>query len=150
MEHDPNTFFSAVISAGAILSGFCGTFLAFRIQREAGYYRQSEDKAGNLSHFTSSLLLLILATISSIFFGVLIPLFALADPSLGVGSVPLVVAGLVAAIVLILGYFFNELFHYHVFKFLNNTSGEWKRERLVWIGALLAAFVAGGCAYFVL
>ena len=33
-------FFAEVLSAGAILCGFCGTFLSFRIQREAGYYRQ--------------------------------------------------------------------------------------------------------------
>ena len=75
MAADPTTFFSAVISAGAILSGFCGTFLAFRIQREAGYHRQpsaSQERANGsdsfigLTHFTSSLLLLILATLASI------------------------------------------------------------------------------------
>lgn len=30
----------SLLQAGAILAGFCGTFLAFRIQREASYYRQ--------------------------------------------------------------------------------------------------------------
>jgi len=33
-------FYEAALTAGAITSGFIGTFLAFRIQREAGYYRQ--------------------------------------------------------------------------------------------------------------
>jgi hypothetical protein len=31
-------FFGAVVDAGAILAGFCSTFLVFRIQREANYY----------------------------------------------------------------------------------------------------------------
>lgn len=162
MEYDANNFFSAVISAGAILAGFCGTFLAFRIEREASYYRQPGDndqnpegsgianKSHNLTHFTSSLLLLILATVVSIFFGVLIPLFALANPLLWVAQVPLVVAGLVAAIVLVLGYFLDELVHYHVFKFLKNTSDEWKRESPVWFGTILGAVVAGSCTYFLM
>ena len=67
-----------MLTAGAILSGFCGTFLAFRIQREAAYYRQpAVDYHGNkgkdvyigLTHFTSAFLLLALATVCSVTFG---------------------------------------------------------------------------------
>ena len=37
---DPQGFYTAVLTAGAILTGFAGTFLQFRIQREASYHRQ--------------------------------------------------------------------------------------------------------------
>ena len=59
--------FPAALSAGAILSGFCGTFLTFRVQREANYYRQifidpsskePEDIYVGMSHFPASLTLL--------------------------------------------------------------------------------------------
>jgi hypothetical protein len=46
-------FFESVLAAGAILSGFCGTFLSFRINRESNYYRQpalsyEEEKAKDI------------------------------------------------------------------------------------------------------
>src|SRR5205807_8871788 len=81
-------FYSAVLAAGAILTGFSGTFLQFRIQRESSYYRQpalsyEEGKAKDivigLSHFTSSFLLIICAVILEIVFGFCLPLFALAN-----------------------------------------------------------------------
>lgn len=34
-------FYEAVIASGSILAGFSGTFLQFRLQREASYYRQA-------------------------------------------------------------------------------------------------------------
>lgn len=69
---DPMSLYSSLLSAGAILAGFCGTFLAFRIQREANYYRQpaldfatgeARDVPIGLTHFTSGLLLLGIASI---------------------------------------------------------------------------------------
>jgi len=77
------SFYEAALTAGAILSGFSGTFMAFRIQREANYYRQpvldfregkGRDVALGLSRFNSSLLLIILGTLCSMAFGVLWPL----------------------------------------------------------------------------
>src|SRR5437667_344489 len=46
-------FFQSVLTAGAIISGFCGSFLVFRIQREAEYYRVP-GKHWNQQHFTPS------------------------------------------------------------------------------------------------
>ena len=77
---DNMQFYEAVINAGAILAGFCSTFLVFRIQRESNYYRQSalsyeQGKAKDiyigLTHFTSSFLLIILAATVSMVFGLL-------------------------------------------------------------------------------
>jgi hypothetical protein len=36
----PWEFYAAILNAGTILWGFNGTFLAFRLQREAAYRRQ--------------------------------------------------------------------------------------------------------------
>ena len=56
-------FFESALNAGAILTGFCGTFLVFRIEREAGFFRapgwNDKDKRAivleyNLQHFTWS------------------------------------------------------------------------------------------------
>ncbi|MCH8216562.1 MAG: hypothetical protein IH892_07295 [Planctomycetes bacterium] len=104
MSAEHSAFFEAVINAGAILAGFSGTFLVFRIQREANYYRQpalsfehqdAVDVYIGLMHFTSSFLLIILTSISSIFFGYLIPLFALAGTSGGLFTPRVVVGGMV-------------------------------------------------------
>src|ERR1041385_5027692 len=82
---EESAFFGVVISAGAIIAGFCASFLSFRIQREAGYYRQPStngettiDRYAGLTHFTSSMLLLLIATFLALLFGVVLPLFALA------------------------------------------------------------------------
>jgi hypothetical protein len=141
---DVTTFFAASLNAGAILAGFCATFLAFRIQREAGYYRSPDGKGkdtfSNLSHFTASLLLLLLATLCTAVCGIVFPLLAL------VGSTPwisphLIVGGLVGGLVLLAAYFATELRHYDVFKFLRNDPAEWKREwPLVAFGVIGAAF----------
>ena len=57
------SFYTATLSAGAILTGFCGTFLSFRLQREANYYRQvaldfetreARDVFVDLTHFTAT------------------------------------------------------------------------------------------------
>ena len=83
MTEDPHSFFATLLTAGAILSGFCGTFLAFRIQSEANYYRQpalsfergeARDISIDLTHFTSAFLLLILATLCAVIFGFVLPL----------------------------------------------------------------------------
>jgi hypothetical protein len=87
MTADLQAFFAASLSAGAILTGFCGTFLSFRIQREANYCRQpvldfqsgtAKDVCIGLSHFSSSFLLLILASLLAVAFGFVSPLLALA------------------------------------------------------------------------
>jgi len=68
-QHALREFYSSVTTAGAILAGFSGTFLSFRIQRESNYYRQVSIERGEardvyigLSHFTSSFMLIICST----------------------------------------------------------------------------------------
>lgn len=152
MNIDPQNFFSAALGAGAILSGFCGTFLSFRIQRESAYYRQpvldyENDKAKDiyigLSHFTSSFLLLILASVISIIFGVILPLIAMAGANIVWEAPKVVVAGLIASVVLISGYFVCELVHYEILnrKLLNDPS-EWGRARKTVIVTILLSFLS--------
>ncbi len=86
-------FYGSVTTAGAILAGFSGTFLSYRIQRESNYYRQVSIEKGEardvyigLSHFTSSFLLIIFSTVLSLVFGFLLPLFGFVRPTLSVIS----------------------------------------------------------------
>jgi len=114
-------FFEATIAAGAILSGFCGTFLAFRIQREANYYRQPALDSRrsvdiNLQQFSSAFFLLILAALCSVVFGFIIPLLALAGSAWAMEQTKWVVGGLLAALILLAAYFFDELVHYHILR----------------------------------
>jgi len=157
MALEPIRFFEAIINAGAILTGFCGTFLAFRIQRESNYYRQpalvyKKEEAKDIyigsTHFTSAFLLLILATLCSMFFGFLIPLLALAGCSWAFAQTALVVAGLIASLILLITYFLDELIHYEILSTeLVNDAREWKRESLIVVGGLLVAIVSAMLAY---
>lgn len=132
---DDLTYFGACLSAGAILTGFCGTFLSFRIQREASYYRQpvcdfstqsGRDVYLGLAHFSSPFLILILATLLAAGFGFICPLLAISGFDI---SKPIIVAGMLAALVAILGYFMCELVHYGVINAkLLNDGYEWKRS----------------------
>lgn len=152
MNSDPLAFYESIIGAGAILSGFCGTFLSFRIQREANYYRQpvvsfEQEKAKDiyvgLTHFSSAFLLLILGTICSVIFGFLLPLFALAGWVWPLGHRNVVVGGLVAALILVATYFLDELVHYKILSSrLLNDVNEWRRESFVWVGGILIAATA--------
>lgn len=149
MTPEEQTFFSAALSAGAILTGFCGTFLSFRIQREAAYHRQpaldydegdARDVYIGLSHFTSSFLVLILASLVTMGFGFVLPLFALAGLGGEFITVKMVAGGLVTALMLISGYFLVEMRHYHILsnKLLHDRA-EWGRQnRFVAIFAFLA------------
>src|SRR5438067_526276 len=105
MPHDLEVLFQSLLSVGAILAGFCGTFLAFRIQREAKYSRQG------LAHFTSPLLLLLCASAIICIFGILFPILALAGSQWLLSRSRFAVAGVVAAIVLLAAYFVDELVH---------------------------------------
>ena len=120
---DAHSFFDAVLNAGAILSGFCGTFLTFRIQREANYYRQpalsydhgkAKDVAIGLTRFTSAFFLIVLATGCAFLFGFILPLFAVAGTSWILSQPNLIVAGLVTTQGLLFGYFWAELSHYKI------------------------------------
>jgi hypothetical protein len=132
------SFFGTVLNAGAILAGFCGTFLSFRIQREANYYRQpsldfelgeAKDIYIGLTHFTSSFLLLGLATVCSMIFGLVIPLLALGGSAWAISQQHLVIGGLIGTLILLVAYFVTELIHYQILKAnLLNDLGEWKRE----------------------
>jgi len=135
LSSDELTYFGACLSAGAILTGFCGTFLSFRIQREATYYRQpvcdyklgkGRDVYLGLSHFSSPFFLLILGTLLAAGFGFVCPLLAISGFDIAKSSV---VAGMLAALVTILGYFACELVHYGVLnaKLLNDRQ-EWGRS----------------------
>jgi hypothetical protein len=126
------SFYQAALTAGAILSGFNGSFISFRIQREANYYRlpaywynekaqEGEAKwVGDSvdirqSHFTTSFFLIILGTICSMWFGVWLPLSVLAgrrDP-----RPAMTLAGLAASAVLVMAYFLDELIHYEILTF---------------------------------
>ena len=151
MQANPEVFYNAALSAGAIFSGFCGTFLSFRIQREATYHRQpvldfesakAKDVYIGLSHFSTSFLLLILATLFAVFFGVIIPLLALAGVSFLLEEMKFTVAGLISAVICVLGYFICELVHYEVLnRRLLNDINEWGRARLTISCTLLATLL---------
>jgi hypothetical protein len=115
---DPQTFYAAVLSAGAILTGFSGTFLQFRIQREANYYRQpvlfyvegaeqgkGQDVAIGLTHFTGAFLLIIVSTLMAVTFGFVFPLLALAEMAPHFVSPKFVTVGLLSTLFPLLGYF---------------------------------------------
>lgn len=143
-------FYGSALSAGAILTGFCGTFLSFRLQREANYYRQiavdfDQEKARDiyvgLTHFTGPLLLLLLSTLVAALFGFVFPLVALAAPaSRTMCSVGIVATGEVAALVLLFGYFFGELVHYEILNTnLANDAREWGNQ---WPVVLVAVMLS--------
>lgn len=153
---NPESFFGSVLSAGAILSGFCGTFLSFRLQREATYYRQpavdfrEQDETKNskdiyigLTHFTSGLFLLILATVCTVVFGVLLPLLALSGYASVASRTGLIVGGIIAGLLLIAAYFLDELVHYEILKWsrLADDIRDWKKEWWVVALAVLCAFI---------
>lgn len=139
MATDPEAFFESVIKAGAIIAGFCGTFLAFRIQREANFYHSPGNQPENEQHFTSSFLLIILATILSLVSGFLTPLLYISGRRWSFLTPDVVVAGLVAALVLLAGYFADELVHYRLIAPLRTGWAEWRREALVWVTSLAIA-----------
>jgi uncharacterized BrkB/YihY/UPF0761 family membrane protein len=135
-------FYTAVLTAGPILTGFSGSFLQFRIQREAGYYRQpspdGRDNALNLTHFTASFLLIICCTMLALIFGFLLPLAHIGGllrlPSRGI-----VVSGLFASMAFLIGYFVSEMIHYDIRpNKLKNDAIEWQRQR--WIIGLTLLF----------
>jgi hypothetical protein len=161
-------FFEAIFAAGAILSGFCGTFLVFRIQREANYYRQPvldfRLKAARSvdikrQQFSSAFLLLILASLFSVVFGFVIPLLALAGSAWAMEQTKWVVGGLLAALILLAAYFFDELVHYHIFRKkkiarvcerserlcqalnIKRDDREWREEMWIVLPALILAGV---------
>jgi hypothetical protein len=147
------TFFSSALSAGAILTGFCGTFLSFRIQREAAYHRQpaldfkskkAKDVVIGLSHFSSSFLMLILASLVTIVFGFCAPLLVLAGALENKITAPVVSGGLLAGLALICGYFFVEMRHYNILSNrLVHDRTEWGRQ-----GVAVAVFVAVAVAVY--
>jgi len=157
LAQEQMSFFEAVINAGAILAGFCSTFLAFRIQRESGYYRQpavnfetaeAKDVHIGLTHFTSAFFLIISASAVSILFGFLIPLLGLAGVESLFISPAWVVAGLIASVVLLAGYFVDEMLHYRILSSkLLNDAREWKNELVIVLVAALLSILCGYIAY---
>ncbi|MBX9660401.1 MAG: hypothetical protein K2X00_17725 [Nitrospiraceae bacterium] len=94
-----------------------------------------------LTHFTASLFLLLMATVWTIAFGVVVPLLELG----GVGnhaSPGLVVGGIIGGLLLLGSYFLCELVHYRIFRFLKSDRDEWRREWWIVALGLLAAFVS--------
>jgi hypothetical protein len=157
MGSDGRAFFEAIIDAGAILCGFCGTFLAFRIQREAGYYRQpaldfqsgkARDVDIGLTHFSSGFLLLLLGSATSGVFGFLVPLFALAGNTWLLSRPAIVVGGLTFSSVVIATYFCAELVHYKILSTrLANDRKEWGSEWPVVVVGLLVALALASAAW---
>jgi len=114
---DPQGFYAAVLTAGVILTGFAGTFLQFRIQREASYYRQpavsfeearAKDVFIGLTHFTAAFLLITLSALMSVIFGFALPLLTLAEMAPLFVTPKVVTVGLLSALLPLLGYFFAE------------------------------------------
>jgi hypothetical protein len=164
-------FFQSVIEAGAIMAGFCGTFLVFRIQREADYYRNPSDGYQGKQHFTSSFLLLILATSIVAVAGVLLPLLHLSGVRCRCLTPEVVVAGFLAVMFLLAGYFVDELFHYRIIlrnwrpkqsgiqdtgrgrrvssgrnadpniRWREEQGREWRREQAIWVTSLVASIL---------
>jgi len=170
---DLGHFYEAALTACAILSGFSGTFLSFRIQREASYFRQpctfckddlhptqyrdnrpyiqGHDVGIGLSRFNSSFFLIILGTCCLMAFGVFMPLVALSLRGRWLPSPGLITAGIVGSAVLVAAYFLDELIHYEILKwgrFFCDLK-EWRCEWIIVVsGFLLAAlgFTITWCA----
>lgn len=146
---DELVYLAACLSAGAILTGFCGTFLSFRIQREANYYRQpvldfesrtAEDVFIGRTHFSSPFLLLIIGTLMASGFGFISPLLAISGIAV---SKMVIVSGMISSMVTILGYFVCELVHYGVLNTrLMNDKAEWGRSS----GVVITTLAASGAA----
>jgi hypothetical protein len=101
-----------------------------------------------LSHFSSAFLLLITGTLSSVIFGFLLPLFALAGSVWILSNPSVVAAGLVFTIILIAAYFFTELVHYGVLnRRLLNDAREWGGESAIVIGGITCSVVGAVVAY---
>lgn len=155
MDPIERDFFSAALSAGSILTGFCGTFLSFRIGREAAYYRQpvlqyvpdknvglAQDVPIGLTHFSSSFLILLIASLVTMGFGFILPLIALAGFGGDFVTVRIVTGGLVAAVMLISGYFLVEMQHYYILSNeLVNDLKEKRRE--LWLVAVCMILAVG-------
>lgn len=118
-----STFYPAVLNAGAILWGFCGTFLAFRIQREASYFRQpvldfhtatGKNVTLKMQQLSCSFVVLLFATLSSAVFGFILPLLGLNGHVACYTQHNFLVGGLIFSLVLILSYFVAELYHYRI------------------------------------
>jgi hypothetical protein len=146
-DSDTKSFIEAALTAGSILTGFVGTFLNFRIQREASYYRSPENPNTDQQHFGASFFLIIFAAVSSAIFGVALPLFALMPGHYFVIQPEMILAGILGSIVIVIAYFFAELFHYRIIfkqyngKWIFNPDREgWRREFL--IVALALSFFA--------
>jgi hypothetical protein len=150
LEH----LYESALTAGAILSGFIGTFLTFRIQREAGYYRQpvldfstqeGRDARVDLSRFPVSLLLILPAAVLSILCGMFLPLAGLAHWKRCMASPGFVLGGIVASLVLVAVYFVAEMFHYRMFRI---SRAEWRREGWIAAVGISIAAVLGVITYF--
>lgn len=134
-------FFQSVIAAGAIIAGFCGSFLVFRIQREADYYRNPSQGHLGQQLFSSSFLLIILSTLIAAISGLVIPLIGLASKGGNFISPKVVVAGVLASLVILAGYFLDELVHYRiVWRNWRKDLENWQRE---WPILLLTGGAAG-------
>lgn len=116
------SFFGAILSAGAILTGFCGTFLSFRIQREASFYSQpsldfAQGKAKVITigatHFTVAFGVLICASVCSAISGLVFPLCVLSGFAWA-ESPRVVTYGMLLSLLLIFVYFVCELRHYDI------------------------------------
>jgi hypothetical protein len=148
MMEELGRVYEAALAGGAVLSGFIGTFLSFRIAREANYYsqpvfdcKQQKWKSAeiNLSHFPPSLLLIILSWVGSTLFGLLCPLWALARRSPS-PSPALIFAGILSSIILVAAYFLVEMVHYRMFRF--KWGSEWGLVMCFLLLSILLGFFA--------
>ena len=141
---------SLELSAGAIIAGFGATFLAFRVQREAQFYRVP-GQTFNEQRFSSSFLLIIFATTLAVLAGVVTPLLGIQGVAPAWLTPGVAVSGLLGSITLIVGYFLDELVHYRIIgcNWRSGISDEWRREKPILYGSLGIAAVVMVLMYVV-
>jgi len=149
---DLHSFYEAVLSAGAILTGFSGSFLQFRIQREANYYRQpaldyqtgvARDVFIGLTHFTLAFFLIIIATLMSMTFRFIFPLLGLADMAPSFVNRLSITVGLLSTLCPLSGYFLTELIHYRILS--SHLVEDFSSLRREWPGLVIGLGGAALC-----
>ncbi len=157
MNIDPRSLYESMIDAGAVLSGFCGTFLAFRIQREAAYHRQvavdfassqAVDVYVGLTRFGCAFLLLCLGSLATCGFGLVFPLLGLAGIPWFLARSAVAVSGVTGALVLLSAYFAAELVHYRIVgKSIAPDATDWRREWPILVGGILLAGLVAAATF---
>ncbi len=131
MSQDLTTFYSAMLTVASILAGFYGTFLSFRLQREAQFFRNRRQQ-----HTTPSLLVLVMGIVMLGWFGIWQPLSFFAGRVVSQEST---IRGVVTALLLGVAYFVLELLHYEILFRWGGKLYNW----LVGLALVFISFIIG-------